>query len=573
VSADPFDLIVRGGRLVDGSGARARRADVAIRGRQIAAIFEGEAPSGEAVRELDAGGCVVAPGFIDAHTHLDAQLCWDPTGSPSNRHGVTTVVLGVCGFGVAPCPAGGGEYLLRSLEVVEEIPLECTSQGVPFDWSSFADYLDHLDRLPLAINAAAFVPHSALRFFVMGERARGERADAADRAALVEALEASLEAGAIGFASSRGPNHQDAFGDPVPSRHADDEELRALVGACRGRPWQINAETKFGHDAAPLLAEIGQYEEWTREAGSRLTWTPFTAEPGEEAWRELLIHTREVNAAGLEVAPQVIAQPISVALRFDRPSVLSIVDGWREPLRGYAGLSHREKRARLSDSRVRAAMRAAPSDRRLRFAPDYPAWILSASPSRPELLGRSLAEVAAAEGLHPADLLCELALGDDLATQIQMPVSNRSEEGMRALVTDPHTMLGLGDAGAHVTSIHNYNNPTQLLAERVRNQGWLTLEQAVHRLTAQPARFLGLPDRGVVRVGSAADLTVFDLEALALERAELRADLPGGGERLYQGARGYRATLVGGEIALLDDEPVAGAASGCVVRAREVRAV
>ncbi|MBW2422690.1 MAG: amidohydrolase family protein [Deltaproteobacteria bacterium] len=572
MSAGRFDLVVRGGRLVDGSGVQARRADVAIRGRQIAAIFEGEAPSGEAVRELDASGCVVAPGFIDAHTHLDAQLCWDATGSPSNRHGVTTVVLGLCGFGVAPCPVGGGDYLLRSLEVVEEIPFACTSQGVPFEWSSFADYLDYLAGLSLSINAAAFVPHSALRFFVMGERARGERADASDRAALVEALEASLAAGAIGFASSRGPNHQDAFGDPVPSRHADDEELRALVGACAGRPWQINAETKFGPDAAPLLAEIQRYEEWTRAAGARFSWTPFTAEPGEEAWREILAHTREVNASGLEVAPQVIAQPISVALRFDRPSVLAIVDGWGEPLRGYANLSHEEKRARLSDSRVREAMRAAPSDRRLRFAPDYPAWILSTSATRPELVGRSLAEIAAAEDVHPADLLCDLALADDLATQIQMPVSNRSEEGMRALVTDPHTLLGLGDAGAHVTSVHNYNNPTQLLAERVRDQGWLSLEQAVHRLTAQPARFLGLPDRGVVQVGAAADLTIFDLEALALERAELRADLPGGGERLYQAARGYRATIVGGEIALLDDAVVEGVASGCIVRAREIQA-
>jgi N-acyl-D-aspartate/D-glutamate deacylase len=239
----------------------------------------------------------------------------------------------------------------------------------------------------------------------------------------------------------------------VPSRHADDEELRALVGACAGRPWQINAETKFGHDAAPLLAEIGRYEEWTRAAGARLTWTPFTAEPGEEAWRELLEHTREVNASGLEIAPQVIAQPISVALRFDRPSVLAIVEGWGEALRGFASLHHEDKRARLSDPRVREAMREAPSDRRLRFAPDYPAWILSVSPTRPELVGRSLAEIAALDDAHPADLLCDLALADDLATQVQMPVSNRSDEGMRALVTDPHTLLGLGDAGAHVTPV------------------------------------------------------------------------------------------------------------------------
>ena len=229
------DWLIRGGEIVDGTGAPRSRGDVAIQAGRIVELGE---VSVDARRELDASACWVTPGFIDPHPHLDAQLCWDATGSPSNLHGVTSVVLGLCGFGVAPCPPEGGDYLLRSLEVVEEIPYASTREGVPFAWSTWAEYRDHLAARPLALNVAGFVPHSALRYFVMGERARGEVASPEERDAMVAELTNAFAAGAVGFATSRGPNHVDGYREPVPSRYADEEELQALVSACRGRVWQ-----------------------------------------------------------------------------------------------------------------------------------------------------------------------------------------------------------------------------------------------------------------------------------------------------------------------------------------------
>src|SRR5919106_2814210 len=226
-----LDAALRGGTLVDGTGAPRRRADVGVKDGVVVEIGE-KLDDHSAEREIDASGCIVTPGFVDPHTHLDAQLCWDPSGSPSSLHGVTTVVMGLCGFGVAPCREGGGEYLLRSLEMVEEIPFESTSLGVPFTWRTWPEFMAHLRSRPLGVHVYGFVPHSALRYYVMGERARSEPATADDRAALVAELRRSLAAGALGFATSRGPNHNDAYGEPVPSRRADDAELRALVGAC-----------------------------------------------------------------------------------------------------------------------------------------------------------------------------------------------------------------------------------------------------------------------------------------------------------------------------------------------------
>ena len=228
-----LDRIVRGGTVVDGTGAPARPADVGVRGGRIVEVGE---VSDDAREVIDASGCIVAPGFIDPHTHLDAQLCWDPAATPTCFHGVTTVVIGLCGFGVAPCPPGGGDYLLRSLEVVEEIPFESTSRGVPFDWSTWPEFLRAIERRDPGVNVAGFVPHSALRCFAMGERARGEAASPADMERMREELRRGLRAGAVGLASSRGPNHQDAFGDPVPSRFASDEELGgARAGVPRTR--------------------------------------------------------------------------------------------------------------------------------------------------------------------------------------------------------------------------------------------------------------------------------------------------------------------------------------------------
>src|SRR5260370_29620762 len=328
-----LDLAIRGGSVVDGTGAPRFRADVGVGGGVIVEVGE---TVGSAVTDVDAAGCVGTPGFIDPHTHLDAQLCWDPAARPSSLHGVTTVVLGLCGFGVAPCRPGGSEYLLRSLEVVEEIPYESTVRGVPFDWSSWVEYFHYVGGLPLTVNVAGFVPHSALRDHVMGERARGDAATATDRDALVGELRQSLDAGAVGFSTSRGPNHVDAFGDPVPSRFADDDELRALLSTCRGGAWQVNVETKFSGDAAGLIAEVDRYASWSAAAGTRLSWTPLHAEPGTTIWREVVARNAVLNQQpGLVVAPQVAASPITTVFRFDEFSPVAFVPGWADLTSGW----------------------------------------------------------------------------------------------------------------------------------------------------------------------------------------------------------------------------------------------
>lgn len=557
----PHDLVIRGGLVVDGTGRPGFAADVAIGAGRIAEV--GRVGS-RGRRELDASGCWVTPGFVDPHTHLDAQLCWDGSGWPSPHHGVTTAVIGLCGFGIAPCAPDGGEYLLRSLERVEEIPYESTREGVDFGWSGWAEYLGHLSRRPLGVNVAGFVPHSALRCFAMGDRARGGIAGADDRARMLAELRSALAAGAIGLATSRGPNHVDGFGEPVPSRFADEAELRALVSACAGRVWQINVESKFGGDAGALTREVERYAGWSREAGASLTWSPLHAERGNGVWREVLEHNRALNAAGGAVLPQIAALPIDVLVRFDEPSFLAHVGGWERALDGFFRLAPEARLVRLVSGELRAALRSA--DPAARFAPRFSEWTLAFAPSQPEQVGSSVADCAAREGRHPVDWLCDQVIADRLATLIQVGVANRDPEGVSGLLDDPHTLLALGDAGAHVMSVTNYRYPTFLLAERVLRRKDLELERAVWRMTSQPARFHGLRDRGELRVGGAADVNAIDPQRLALEPVRVARDLPAGAPRLWQGARGYRAVVVNGELLIEDDRPT-GAAAGQVLRA------
>jgi N-acyl-D-aspartate/D-glutamate deacylase len=554
-----FDVVIRGGTVVDGTGARPTRADVAVADGRIVAV---DAPvEGEARETIDATDCFVTPGFVDPHTHLDAQLCWDASGTPSNLHGVTSVVIGNCGFGIAPCADGGLEYLLRSLEAVEEIPYSSTAIGVQQHWRDFGEYLDHIRSQPLTVNVAAMVPHSALRASVLGADAR-RAAGEDDRARLVRALERALEAGALGFASSRGWNHADAHGQPVPSRFADDAELEALVSACRGKMWQVNLESKGAGASQAMVDEVRKYAAWTQRHGSRLTWTPCVGD-NVESLPLILDDNARLRADGITVFPQISAQMMTTTLSFDRAGLAKNMWG-KGALASFFDESVAEKLRQLADPDVRAQLAAVGRVGQV-ATPDFTRWIVARSPSHGELQGESLADIAAARGSTPIEVFCDLAIDDELATSVQVPLANANHEGMMRLINDPHTLLGLGDSGAHVQSTTNYTYPTSVLADLVRDRKEITLEDAVRRLTSVPADFLGFEGRGRLAVGAIADVNVVDLPALGVGALEYRHDLPGGAARLYRGASGYRATIVNGAVTLRDGTST-GAASGRVLR-------
>ena len=528
-----LDWAIVGGTVVDGAGAPARLADVGIAGDRVAAITPpGELPP--AHHTLDASGHAVAPGFIDPHTHLDAQLFWDPSGAPGADHGVTTVVIGNCGFGVAPVAPGAVDEMLRNLEAVEEIPHSVTSAALSVRWTSFADYLDQLESLPLGVNVAAYAPHSLCRL-ASGVRVAAEVA-------------AALAAGAIGFSTSRGRNHVDRDGAPVASRAATDGELAQLVALAAGRVWQINvaakgATTERGVDE--MLRELEQYYALAARAGARLTWTPLIVPPGDRhGWRRTLDWVEAHAASGAR--PQVSPLPVVGALVFDGPSFAALIEGWGPVFSTYGSLSNRDRIGRLESAEARAALREVGDRCDTVTSPCFGNWTIAVSPSAAAAVGMTVRDYAAARGQHAIDALFDLARADELATVIEVPLSNVDRECVDRLVASPATMLGLGDAGAHVKTMANYSYPSAVLGGYVRERRVLSLEAAVHKLTGQPAQFFGLRDRGVLREGAYADVCVFDAATVGAGAAEMRRDLPGGAARLHRAAIGYRAVFVNG---------------------------
>jgi len=557
--------VIRGGTVVDGTGSPPFQGDVIVDGTRIVAVTRGDS-GGAASTTIDATGMVVAPGFIDPHTHLDAQLFWDAAASPSPLHGVTTAVIGNCGFGLAPSVDDRGEAVLRILEVAEEIPLEVMQTGVRVTWRSWAEYADALDALPLGLNIAAFVPHSPLRMAALGDSSVADDVSDEQLTVLVSMLEDALDAGALGLSSSRGPNHIDGTGRPVPSRLARDEEFRRLVACLGGRVWQMNVRAKLSVGVGPLREEVSTYAEWATAAGCRLTWTPLMAASGDKGWRQLLDVTRRFADAGGVVVPQIMPSPMMGALSFDVPcSLLVAINGWHALFGDWTSLRPAERRRRLADPTFRSVMRSAGTSGDHPFDPRFDKFAVLVSPSRPDLMGASLLSVADGAS-DPVDAFCDLLIADDLQTVLQFPVANDSPDDVVELLTSEGPMIGLSDAGAHVNSITNYSYPTHLLAHHVRDTRVMTLAEGVRAMTSTPADLLGLPDRGRIRPGAAADLCVIDLAALELGPTERRADLPAGGGRLYRGATGFRAVLVNG-VTVVEADQSTGRAAGRLLRA------
>ena len=537
------DTVIRGGTLVDGSGAPGRLADVAIRDGKIVAV--GKVLSG--TTELDAGGQVVAPGFIDIHTHYDAQVFWDPALSPSSFHGVTTVVAGNCGFSIAPTRSDGVEGLVRTLQHVEDMSFDTLMAGVPWDeFETFPQYLDAVERRGVALNYACYVGHTAVRLFAMGADAYERPATVDEMDIMVRIVDEALDAGAIGFASSLSPTHNGDHGRPVPSRVADFAELAALLEPMRDRSRGVAALLPGG------VMPHAQMFELQRHIGRPFTWTALLTFAGSDYHEQIMAEHATARESGVDVWPQVSCRPLVFQMNLAEPFSLNTIPK-------FAALMDRppeERKAAYRDP----AWRVVAQDQldSGTFSLFNPASLsVAESASRPDLVGRSVVDLAKEQSVTPLDILLDLSLADDLSSRFWSVLANNNQEGIAYLLPRDDVLLGLADSGAHVSQLCDACFATDLLGNWVRDRQVMSLEHAVHKLTAEPARVYGLKDRGSVEVGLAADLVVFDPDTVAPGPLRRVVDFPAAGERLTADApEGMTHTLVNGVPIRVDGQSV-----------------
>jgi N-acyl-D-aspartate/D-glutamate deacylase len=554
-----LDLVLRGGTVVDGTGAAPVVADVGIRDGRIVAIGAVDEP---ARATLDVAGKVVSPGFIDIHTHYDAQLLWDPTASPSVLHGVTTILGGNCGFSIAPLRKGDASYIRRMMAVVEGIPLEALESGGEWAWTSFGQYLDRID-VGLAVNAGFLVGHSTVRRAVMGEAATVGPATAEQLEAMVALVAESLAGGALGLSSSLGEGHVDGAGRPVPSRAAGPGELVALARVVRDHP---GTTLEFIPTVGPIPEErMELMADLSLAADRPLNWNLLGSLASEEIYQQQL----EASDLAAGKGAHVVALALPDMMRMRSSNVLSGLPGWRDVLT----LDRRHRQAAANDSDQRAALRSGAETvaaRGMGVLSDF--RLMEVADPESEWVGCSLGEIAESRGTDAIDVLIDTVLVDDLALSVVLPSLTpslgRTDAGWAARVAvwkDPRVMLGGSDAGAHVDLMCHANYPTVVLGEVVRQRGLLSLEEAVEMMTDRPARHYGLRHRGRIAEGFHADLVVFDADAVGTLPSTVLHDLPGGGERLYARSRGVEHVFVSGSEVVTDGE-VTEARPGRVLR-------
>jgi N-acyl-D-aspartate/D-glutamate deacylase len=560
----PYDLLIANGTVVDGSGLPRYRGDVAVRHGRIAALGRIR----ERAREvIDAEGQVVTPGFVDGHTHMDAQVFWDPLGTCSCWHGVTTVVMGNCGFTLAPCGKADRHLVVRNLERAEDIAAEAMDAGIEWTWTTFPEFLDRVDALPKGINYAGYLGHSALRTYVMGERAFEQPATEDDLRAMERELRDGIRAGAIGFTTSRSPSHETPDRRPVASRLATWDEVRRLVGVMGDMNAGIFelAGERFGGDARALREYHERLRDLAVETSRPITWGLFSRREDPQAWRAYLGLLEETAAAGGRMFAQVHSRALSVVLSFQTATPFDRLPVWRE----VRALPLAEQRQRLRDPALRQRLIAAAHERDGRRAigaePRAAAYEWTFVMDSPEGPHRSVAEIARERGLDPVEAMIDLALERDLERFFLQPIANEDQDHALELMRHPRTVVTFSDSGAHVSQIMDASLQTHLLSHWVRARQAFTLEQAVRLLSFVPATQWGFADRGLIREGMAADLLVLDPATIAPEMPEVVRDLPAGARRLVQRSRGIAATVVNGEVVLRDGKPT-GALPGRLLR-------
>lgn len=558
------DLIIRNGTVIDGSGMARYRADVAISGGRIAGIGRIRE---RARQEIDAEGHVVTPGIIDGHTHMDAQVFWDPMGTCSCWHGVTSVVMGNCGFSLAPCGEKEKQLVMRNLERAEDIAPEAMEAGIKWSWESFPEYLDAVDRTPKGINYAAYIGHSALRTYVMGERAFSREANAEDIDAMKREVRSAIRAGAMGFTTSRTRNHQTPDGHPVASRIATWDEVRQLVGVMgeeHAGIFEIAGENT-GFDPERVNDYLGRIKSLAVDTGVPVTFGMFSSRNAPDFWRPYFATAEETAKAGGRMFIQVHSRSLNVVLSFETAMPFDRMPVWSDirklPLAEQeAALRNPEIRQKLvkavNESSGERAVGAEP--RRANFD-----WMFVMDKPNPP--HRSIAEIARAAGKDPVDVIIDLALEKHLKQFFLQPLANENQSDVLEMMRHPRSVVTFSDSGAHVSQIMDSSLQSHVLSYWVREKQALTLEEAVRMLTFVPASYWGLQGRGLLREGWAADVIVFNPDTVTPMMPELDHDLPAGARRLKQKAAGMLATVVNGEVVLRNNEPT-GALPGRLLR-------
>ncbi|HEY1431198.1 MAG TPA: amidohydrolase family protein [Stellaceae bacterium] len=550
-----LDLLIKNGTVVDGSGMPRYRADVGVAGGRIVEIGRIRAPAG---RLIDADGPIVTPGFIDGHTHMDAQVAWDPLGSCSCWHGVTSVIMGNCGFALAPCKAGDREWFARCLTAVEDIPTEAMIAGIDWSWESFPEYLATVERLPKAINYGMYIGHSALRMYAMGRRGLEERANEDDLRRMTHAVEEAVRAGAMGFSTSRATTHVTPDGSPVASRIADWEEIDRLVGAMAALDvgiFQIGPDISGGEAQRVFLERLRRVALESRRPimfGVLATRQGIDPNP----WDYQTHYLDETATAGGRMFGQATTRSINAVFSLKSYLPFDTLPGWQ----ALRQLPLDEQKRRLANPQVRRRLIAEEAQMKPRDSVLQGGGAATTDPRKPDYDNLypmfsvdwddpSVAALARQSGKNPVEIVIDLCLEDENRVFVQ-PLVNESPNDVLGILKHPRTLATFSDSGAHVCQEMGSSLQTHLLSYWVRNKQQFTLEEAVRMLTFDNASAWELPDRGLVRVGYIADLVVFDEKRIKPRLPTVEQDLPGGARRLVQKADGIIATIVNGAVAV-----------------------
>ena len=560
-----YDLIIRNGHVVDGSGGKSGILDVAVKDGLIQAV--GENLPDTASNEIDAAGLIVTPGFVDVHTHYDGQATWDSHLNPSSNLGTTTVVMGNCGVGFAPCKPEDRDVLIQLMEGVEEIPETAMAEGLPWTWESFPEYLDTLDAKPRDIDVAALVPHGPVRVFVMGERAvNRETATDEDISKMQAVIEESVNAGGVGFSTSRTLVHRTSTGSPVPTYKAATHELKQLGMALSGEKGHV---FQLISDWEDLDEEFSILRSTSESTGAKGTFTLLHLDNQPDLWRQQLDHIEHAQSEGLDIRGQVLSRPVGMLM--GHPASMSPFSP-RPTFRSLEDLPWNEKIAKLKTPEIKSQILGEDIDQphifvklfSRRFDKMYPLEEPIEYLPTPDT---SVSARAQAEGVEPVEWLYDYFLGNNGNNLIYIPAANFSDH-IPELLTHPNTVSALGDGGAHVGSICDASANIYVITKWVKERKSFELEKAIHLLTRQPAELYSLKDRGLIAPGYKADINLIDYEALSLKTPHIVHDLPAGGKRLLQHANGIVSTMVSGTVIYQSGEAT-GALPGKLVRGQQ----